>query len=570
MSQKYYITTPIYYVNDRPHIGHCYTTTLADVAARMARLLGHETHFLTGTDEHGQKVEKSAAARGVLPQQLADENAALFQTAMRVIGSSHDDFIRTTEARHTQQVQEALRRLIATGDVYLGEFEGWYDEGQEEYVTENQAREKNYAAFNGKPLVKAKEKNYYFRLSKWQPALEKFFQEHPEFVKPQARFNEVKGRLREGLQDVPVSRTNFSWGIPVPGEPGHVTYVWIDALLNYATALGVIDASLSRTPETRADARKNLPHFWPADVHLIGKEILWFHAVIWPALLMALGLELPRCVYAHSFWVSEGKKMSKTLGNFIDLPLLEKYIERFGLDAVRWYLLTQGPLRETDADFSSAKFVEVYNADLAGGVGNCASRVANMIEKYFSGLMPAHGGRTTFRASDADMARPANVKESAWEALNENAPDRCAAAISAFGADFDAMDLESAAKAGRRLIASVDQFISTVEPFKLAKLAEADASKRELLGSILYTCAESVRVASLLLYPAMPHKMAQLWRTWNCSPLNDPNDPNSGFVAPLSELAIFGGVHALKPGQPISKGDALFMRADPAAPAPTA
>lgn len=563
MSATYTITTPIYYVNDRPHIGHCYTTTIADAAARLARLIGKDTFFLTGTDEHGQKVEKSAAARGVPPLQLADENAVFFQQAMGKIGSSHNDFIRTTQPRHTKQVQEALTRLIASGDVYLGEFEGWYDEGQEEYVTENQAREKNYTAFNGKPMIRATEKNYYFRLSKWQPALEKFFAEHPEFVRPQARFNEVLGRLREGLQDVPVSRTNFSWGIPVPGEPGHVTYVWIDALLNYVSALGVIDAKLGGIDPARSK-------YWPADVHLIGKEILWFHAVIWPALLMALKLPLPGCVYAHSFWVAEGKKMSKTLGNFIDLPLLEAYIARFGLDAVRWYLLTQGPLRETDADFSYAKFVEVYNADLASGVGNCASRVGNMIEKYFGGVIPEHAGRTVFRATDADMVRPANVKESAWDALSEDFVARCDAAAAAVTRDLESLSLEPAFKAGRELISRVDMFISTVEPFKLAKLIEQQPEKKALLGSILYACAEAVRVASLLLYPAMPSASAQLWASWNCSPLNDPADAASGFKAPLRELAKYAGVYGLRPGQTIAKGEALFMRADPAAPAPSA
>jgi methionyl-tRNA synthetase len=567
MSQPYYITTPIYYVNDRPHIGHCYTTTVADAAARMARLLGRDTYFLTGTDEHGQKVEKSAATKGVSPQALADENAALFEDAMRKVGASFDDFIRTTQPRHTRQVQEALKKLIASGDVYLGEFEGWYDEGQEEYVTENAAREKNYLAFNGKPLVKAKEKNYYFRLSKWQPALEKFFKEHPGFVQPQARFNEVLGRLRDGLQDVPVSRTNFSWGIPVPGAAGHVTYVWIDALLNYTTAIGVIDAKADANTNPVREHGKNardLTRYWPANVHVIGKEILWFHAVIWPALLMALGLPTPTCVYAHSFWVSEGKKMSKTLGNFIDLPLLEKYIERFGLDAVRWYLLTQGPLRETDADFSYAKFVEVYNADLANGIGNCASRVANMIEKYFGGKVPSGlsagvGGWTQ------------NTPDSTTEF---NFGDRASKAVKVATASTSGVGIDDAVLQGMELVRMVDQFINVMRPFSIAKEIDKNPenaeSMRSTLATILVLCAESVRIASLLLYPAMPGKMAQLWRTWNCSPLKDPSDPNSGFVAPLEELAQFGGKYGLKAGQSIAKGDALFMRADPLAPAPSA
>jgi methionyl-tRNA synthetase len=548
-----YLTTPIYYVNDRPHIGHCYTTIVTDALARLSRLLGHDTFFLTGTDEHGQKVEKSAEARNISPQALADENARHFQDAMQRIGSSHNDFIRTTQPRHTRQVQAALKQLISTGDVYLGTFEGWYDEGQEEYVTENQAREKNYLAFNGKPLSRAKEQNYYFRLSKWQPALEALFDAHPHFVQPAARFNEVRGRLRDGLQDVPVSRTNFSWGIPVPDAQGHVTYVWIDALLNYASALGLIDRS---TPERH--------HYWPANAHLIGKEILWFHAVIWPALLMALRLPTPRRIYAHSFWVADGVKMSKTLGNFIDLDKLTAYTDRFGLDAVRWYLLTQGPLRETDADFSYTKFVEVFNADLASGVGNCASRVGNMIEKYFAGIIPQHASRFRFTARDPDLSRPQNVKEDLWNTLSEDFPERTSAIVAQVERDFDALDIASALSAGRRLIASVDQFISIIEPFKLAKLVETDPSKKAVLGSVLYCCAEAVRIASLLLCPSMPFKMTQLWQSWNCSPLNDQAE----FRAPLRELALFAGPHGLKPGQSINKGEGLFMRADPKLPPP--
>lgn len=555
---SYYITTPIYYVNDRPHIGHCYTTTVADAAARFARLMGRDVFFLTGTDEHGQKVEKSAQAKGVTPQQLADENAAHFQEAMKLIGSSHDDFIRTTQPRHTKQVQSAIKTLIASGDIYLGTFEGWYDEGQEEYVTENAAREKNYTAFNGKPLVRAKEQNYYFKLSKWQPLLEDFFKKHPDFVKPSARYNEVLGRLKDGLQDVPVSRTNFSWGIPIPDAPGHVTYVWIDALLNYASAIGVIDPKVAAELGVPADRAK----YWPAEVHAIGKEILWFHAVIWPALLMALGLHTPTSVYAHSFWISEGKKMSKTLGNFIDLGLLKAYIDRFGLDALRWYLLTQGPLRETDADFSYAKFVEVYNADLANGIGNCASRVSNMVEKYFGGKLPESNITT-----EATWTCHTPEGETVF-----NFAELCSTAFRAAADAHEHMRMDEALMQGTTLTGQIDLFINHTRPFSIAKEMDKSPEKaaelRTKLANILALCAEGVRVASLFLYPAMPGKMAQLWKQWNCSPLKNPDDPNSGFIAPLSELAVFGGPHALKPGQAIAKGEALFMRAKAEDPAP--
>ncbi|MSR42363.1 MAG: methionine--tRNA ligase, partial [Phycisphaerales bacterium] len=331
------ITTPIYYVNDRPHIGHAYTTTLCDVWARAQRLNGRDVFFLTGTDEHGAKVEKSARERGVSPQALADENSAEFRKVMALFGLSNDDFIRTTEERHESQVKLFVQRLLASGDVYLGEFEGWYDEGQEEYVTDTRAKELEYKSpISGKPLVRAKEHNYYFKLSAYQARLEQYFEAHPEFVRPEGRFNEVRGRLRDGLQDVPVTRTNFSWGIGMPNAPEHVIYVWIDALFNYTTALGL--------GEPNGELAKARAKFWPPEYHVIGKEILWFHAVVWPALLMALGLPMPKCVYAHSFWISNGQKMSKSLGNFIDLPTIEEYFAKYGLDAWRWYMTTQGPL----------------------------------------------------------------------------------------------------------------------------------------------------------------------------------------------------------------------------------
>ncbi|MCA9310174.1 MAG: class I tRNA ligase family protein, partial [Phycisphaerales bacterium] len=272
----YYITTPIYYVNDQPHIGHCYTTIVADAVARFMRLAGHDVFFLTGTDEHGQKVEKSAAARGISPQQLADENARHFVTALGYVGATNDDFIRTTQPRHERQVQKVLTTLIDSGDFYLDTFEGWYDEGQEEYVTENQARERDFKAFNGRPLVKATEENYFFRLTKYWDRVREWIEAHPDFVQPDARRNEVLGRLKDDPRDVPISRTNFSWGIPVPGRENHVTYVWIDALLNYMTALGLVDESVAEVDASRV-------HYWNGSgpvVHFIGKEILWFHAVI--------------------------------------------------------------------------------------------------------------------------------------------------------------------------------------------------------------------------------------------------------------------------------------------------
>ncbi len=469
------ITTPIYYVNDRPHIGSAYTTTLCDVWARAMRLDGRDVFFLTGTDEHGQKVEKSAKERGMTPQALADENSAEFRKLLGPFGFSNDDFIRTTEARHESQVARFVERLLASGDIYLGEFNGWYDEGQEEYITESRAKEMEYrSAISGRPLVRATEKNYYFRLSAYAARLEAFFAENPGFVRPAGRFNEVLGRLRDGLQDVPVTRTNFTWGIPMPGAPEHVIYVWIDALFNYATALGL--------GEPDGALAKERAKYWPAAYHVIGKEILWFHAVIWPALLMALDLPLPKCIHAHSFWIADGQKMSKSMGNFVDLPTIEGYFAKYGLDAWRWYMATQGPLQASDSDFRAQHFQDTYTSELVNVVGNCPSRVTAMVGKYFDGAMP----------EDA-------VNGGEW-------PARCAQAVAAWTAAIDELDLVAAANAPMALLRDVDAFINRTEPFKVAK----DPARIGELASILAQCAEAVRIAGVLLEPFLPGKMAEL------------------------------------------------------------
>ena len=510
-----YITTPIYYVNDKPHIGHAYTTTLCDVWARAMRWLGSDVFFLTGTDEHGLKVEKRARELGISPQELADKNAVEFRNVMDLFNLTNDDFIRTTEVRHVAQVGKFVQKLVDQGDIYLGEFEGWYDEGQEEYYTETKAREIDYASpVSGKPLVRATETNYYFRLSAYQDQLEKLFEEQPDLVRPAARRNEVLGRLREGLQDVPVTRTNFSWGIPFPGDEEHVIYVWIDALMNYATALGMAD------PENSDRAR-----YWPASYHVIGKEILWFHAVIWPAILMALGLSQPKCIYAHSFWIREGKKMSKSLGNFIDLATIEEYIQTYGLDALRWFLVNKGPLGATDADFQAQGFHDTYATDLVNTVGNCASRTTAMIGKYFDGAVPEDGGHD-FEGWDLRRTCDENVEK--WTKAIE---------------DFD---LSGACTAAMTILRTVDGFIHATEPFKLAK----DEEKRQEVGSILYRCVESVRIGSLLLWPTLPERMEELWRA-----LSTEVDPSGGTLA---QDASWGGI---SPGTRVEKV-ALFPRVE--------
>ncbi|MFM9995399.1 MAG: class I tRNA ligase family protein [Phycisphaerales bacterium] len=567
----FYITTPIYYVNDRPHIGHCYTTLVADVAARFQRLIrgsspapvtggsqapqgeaGEGVFLLTGTDEHADKVVVSAREHGVSPQEWADRNAAEFKRAFEFMGVWNDDFIRTTEPRHKDKVPGYIRRLMKHGDVYKGEYTGWYDPGQEEYVTETVAKENEFKSpISGKPLVKRTEPCYFFKLSKYQAALHKHIEDHPEFLQPDSRRSEILARVRPPavLNDIPISRPvtddpATQWGVRMPDDPAHRVYVWIDALFNYYTAVD--------TPERK--------HLWPPAVHLMGKDIIWFHAVIWPCMLMALDVPLPRTIYAHGWWISEGKKMSKSLGNFIDLEQLQAYAARYGLDALRWYLATQGPLASADADFAHAKFVEVYNADLANGIGNCASRVANMIEKYCSGQMPEHSGRGWHTTR---VQTPSGVA-----AVAENWPETVKAHLLNTAREIDQLLIPNALHTGRTFVSLVDGYINIHEPFKKAKRMAEDPAIRIELFDILHNCAEALRITSLLLYPAMPFKMAELWRRWNCSPLRDPADPNSGFVAPLEKLAEWGGPHSLKPGTPIVKGDALFMRADPAEPPP--
>ncbi len=538
-----YITTPIYYVNDRPHIGHCYTTLVADVAVRFQRLMGKDVFFLTGTDEHADKVVASGAEHGMTPIQWADRNAAEYVKAYALMGFTHDDFIRTTQERHKSKVVEYIRKLQAAGDIYKGDYTGWYDTSQDEYLTETVAKESNYKSpVTGKPLAQRTEQNYFFRLSKYEARLKAHIDANPLFIQPDARKNEVLGRLRDGLLDVPVSRAITAeaasqWGIRMPDDPAHRVYVWIDALFNYLSAID--------TPERRA--------YWPPTVHAMAKDILWFHAVIWPCMLMALDEPLPRLVYAHAYWVRDGRKMSKSLGNFIDIDVLEAYITRYSRDAVRYYLLTQGPMGANDADFSHEKFVEVFNADLANGIGNATSRVGNMIAKYFDGACPdAQSNR-----GEAGHDWPSIIAEHVERAI----------------ARADAFDLTGALAEGVNLAKRVDGYINATEPFKLAKtlapLPPGGAGggldpARDRLGAILYHCAEALRAATLLLSPAIPDAAAAVFRNWNCQPVE------AGAGHTLAQAAKYGGEHSLVPGTAMVKGEALFMRADPAETAPVA
>ncbi len=523
---RFYITTPIYYVNDRPHIGHAYSTIVADILARYHRLKGEDVFFLTGTDEHATKVVEAAAERGVSPQEWADSNADEFKRTFAELGLTNDDFIRTTESRHKERVSHYVGQLIESGDVYLGEYEGWYDAGQEEYVPETRAKEAEYrSAITGKPLIRKKEKNYFFRLSHYADDLLALLESGDSFeVRPTARRNEVVARIRDGLHDIPMSRTGAGgWGIPVPGDDEHTIYVWIDALLNYLSAVDT-------------DGRRE---YWPADVQIIAKDILWFHAVIWPAVLLALQrlegnewIRLPRQVYCHSFWIRDGMKMSKSLGNFIDLEEIQRFVGIFGLDGLRHFLASNGPLGTTDSDFSLEKFIEVYNSDLANTLGNCLNRVTNMTHRYFDGKLPAAGPRVPDTEEyDGTAARCLERYEEA----------------------FARLDLSSAVAAGLELVKAIDSYIAKTGPFKLAK----DPQQLPIVGTILFVCAEALRIAAVMLWPFLPEKAGEILRRLGCADIAEAlADRGKGN---LEEWTRWG---VLQPGTEILEGPGLFPRID--------
>ena len=517
MPPTYYVTTPIYYVNDVPHIGHSYTTIAADVLARFHRAAGFDVRFLTGTDEHGIKIVKAAGEKGTTPRELADEVVVGFQDLWRDLNITHDDFIRTSEPRHEKRVQRLITTLLERDEIYLGDYTGWYDEGQEEFVTENVARENEYKSeVSGKPLARYSESSYFFRLSKWIPWLIEYIEANPDFVQPAARRNEVLSKCRAGVDDLSISRllTNLGgWGIPLPNDPDHSVYVWIDALSNYFTALGI--------PPIGDEHDDQYPQYWPADVHLVGKDILWFHAVYWPCILKALDMPLPKCVFAHGWWTAEGRKMSKSLGNFIDLDQIRQICDEYSRDVYRYTLLRTMTFG-ADGDFSRDGLRTLYNVELANGVGNLLSRTVKMIDKYFDGAVPEGGGLD-------DEAQ--KVIAAAEDLTGSVAADMAACA---FGAYLDRV---------MALVDATNRFIEATEPFKLAK----DDSQRERLGMILYTCAEAVRLVLVYLEPFMPETvqlgLEQLgWQGDNVS------------------LDAAGRWGVLAAGATVCKGEGLFPR----------
>jgi methionyl-tRNA synthetase len=476
MSKKFYITTPIYYVNARPHIGHAYTTIACDTIARRQRLLGAETFFLTGTDEHGQKIERAAQAAGKTPQQYADEISAEFRQLWKRMGISNDDFIRTTEDRHKKRVQELFRKIRDNGYIHKGTYTGQYCVSDELYV--DGAQPGDPCPTCGRITETVHEENYFFKLSAFQDKLLALYA-NPEFIRPEARRNEVISFVRSGLRDLSISRSTFTWGIPVPDDPKHVIYVWLDALANYITAIGY--------GSSHSGAQEAFKKFWPADVQMIGKEIVRFHCVYWPAFLMAAGLPMPKAIVAHGWLLFEESKMSKSRGNIVRT---ETILDVLGADALRYFLLREVVFGQ-DGSFSFDALVQRYNSDLANGLGNLASRTLTMINRYFKGEVPypSHAASKT-EAEDAI----ANVAQKT---------------IREFGVLFDQFQFSRALEAVWALIATVDRYIVENEPWALGEKQDEDSRSR--LATVLYTAAEALRIATALAHPVMPDATAKIW-----------------------------------------------------------
>ena len=462
---SYYVTTPIYYVNAEPHLGHAYTTIAADVLARHMRQRGEDVFFLTGTDEHGEPVAQAAERLGTTPRELADRNSERFRDLWRRVNASNDFFIRTSDPRHHEAVQEVLQRVHDNGHVYLGTYEGWYCPRCADFKTEQELVEGNRCPIHLIELEKEKEENWFFRLSTFQEPLERLYEERPDWILPRIRYNEALSFIKQGLNDVSLSRSKISWGVSVPWDPEHVFYVWFDALLNYYTAL-----RFAREGEDLTE------RFWPCDVHVMGKDILKFHTVFWPALLMAADIELPKREYIHGYLLMDEHKMSKSLGNVID-PF--QVMDLYGTDALRYYLMREVSFGQ-DGNVSTEGFEKRYTSELANEYGNLASRTLAMIERYRDGTVPS-GEIAPELAGFADLA--ARVAER-----------------------FDGVEVTAALDDIWQLVRRLNQYVQDEEPWKLAK----DEGSAEQLDRVLYGLAEGLRVVSVLVHPFVPEASGKL------------------------------------------------------------
>ena len=482
----FYITTPIYYVNDDPHIGHAYTTILADVLSRYHRNAGEETLFLTGLDEHGQKVQQAASDRDVAPQQHCDEMAPRFTRLWKKLHISNDDFIRTTENRHKRVVQDILERVYANGDIYEDEYEGLYSVSEERFITDKEAESGEF-----RDIKELKEKNYFFKMGNYQQALIDHISSHPTFIQPDHRKNEITGFLKQPLNDLCISRpkSRLNWGIELPFDSNYVTYVWFDALINYITAAGF------------GSDQESFSKWWPASCHLIGKDILTTHAVYWPTMLMSAKIELPESIFAHGWWLMGESKMSKSMGNVIDPMGL---IDDYGVDPVRYYLMREMVLGH-DANFTLESFIKRYNSDLANDFGNLLSRITTLVKKNFAGILPEPG----------ELTQPELDIRSSAEDLVELVNDK-----------IRSMNINDAIEEIFQFIRSVNRYMEYQAPWKLVKEDKSSA------GRVLYTAAESLRISAMLLSPVMPNRTRDLFHTLN----NDSVSPKWGGLQPGREL----------------------------------